>query len=103
MGHKKSTGHRLFDAATVPLYAAGTLATGGVTVAAGVGTVACAAAAPFTLGASIVPGAVCLGLTYVEAGATTYFGSKTIHKTSHVAGGTGHCHSLSHAAKVMKL
>lgn len=102
MGHKRSAGHRLFDAATVPLYAAGTLAAGGVTAAAAVGTAACVVAAPVG-GVSLIPGVIFAGLTYVGAGATTYFGSKTIHKASHVAGGTSNCHSLSHAAKVMRL
>lgn len=103
MGHKHGAGLRLFDAATVPVYAVGTLAAGGVTAAAGVGTGACIVAAPLSLGVSILPGVILAGVTYVGAGATTYFGSKTINKVSRATGGTSHCHSLTHAATVMKL
>lgn len=100
MREKRSVGHRLFDAPQAVLYGAGTAVAGSVTTAGAVGTLACLIALPVG-GVSVIPGILCLGITYAGAGATTYFGSKTIHKASHVAGGNKDCHSLSHAGAVM--
>lgn len=101
MQEKRSVGHRLFDAPQAALYGVGTLAAGSVTTASGVGLAACLVALPFSFGVSVIPGVLFLGIGYLGVGATTYMGSKTIHKASHVAGGNNDCHSLSHTATAM--
>lgn len=94
----KHPAHRFFDAVETPVYAAGTLVAGAATTAFATATLALAVTG---IG---LPVAVPFGLgTLALAAATTYAGSKTVHKASHVMGGDGDCHSLSHAKEVLTL
>ena len=94
----KSIGHRFLDAPEAVGYGVVTLAGGSVTLALATATIALAMTG-VGLPIALITGAMTLGC----ASGTTYTGSKTIHKISHVAGGNNNCHSLSHAKAVLTI
>lgn len=94
----KGVGHRFLDAPEAVGYGILTVAGGSVSLALATATVALAMTG-VGLPIAFITGVMTLGC----ASATTYTGSKTIHKISHVAGGHGHCHSLSHAGAVLTM
>ena len=86
----KSVGHRVFDASESLGYGIVTVAGGAVTIGFATVTVG------LVMTGIGIPVAILTGLmTLGCASGTTYTGSKTVHKISHVFGGKGHCHSLS--------
>jgi hypothetical protein len=92
----KNIGHRFFDAPEAVCYGVITVTGACVTTALATATVALAMTG-IGIPVAFLTGAMTLG----SAAGTTYTGSKTAHKTSHVFGREGDCHSLSHAKAVL--
>lgn len=91
--------HRIVDGAEAVLYGVGTIVGGTLTVGFGTATLACIPV--IWTGVAIIPMVIFGAATYGSVGLTTYTGSKTIHKTSHVLGGQRKCHSGTHALKAL--
>jgi len=93
--------HRLADGAEAGLYGTGAVVAGTVTAVAGTAAAASVVSAVATLGVGLIATAPLAALTWAGAGATTYFGSKAIHKGRHAAGKDSTCHALHHTVGVM--
>ncbi len=92
----KSISRRIIDVPEAILYGGGTVIAGVTTIVLATGTVGLA-----MTGVGIPLALVTAFMTLGTASATTYCGSKTIHKSRVACGSSKHCHSGRHALTVL--